>query len=993
IIIIMKSYFDNIIYLDIKTSSLSPKDGEILEIACIKFANQKISSFHRLIKNENPIKKTILDSLPNVNAIDFAKSAVLKNVLDEFNLFISDFKIITHNATFKREFLELAFFKSNMIFKNKLLDSLELISLLEPFHNEYTLKAFTKDILNEPFINRAQENVIYTIKIINKILERTNIGDFTSQYIQLLTDWSFTPYLESYHLAEELLKIKTEPPKIIVESKNVPTIKFKKNCEDTLKDIDGFKKISPTYKFRQAQYDVMANVRNSLDMGNISIIEAPTGTGKSIAYLLPSIIKAYKTGQKIFISTNTKELQRQLTKKDIPFLLDAFDLNHKVDFVNIKGKGNYLCPEVLDDVLKDAISDTNKSTIEKLAIVYLDRYSKSGEYGDFEEINFFVREHFKLDNIIHFCSSDSDGCNIKSCHKQCFYKNTVEKLKDSTIVVLNHSLLLRWSYDDEIKNVIIDEAHNLSNSIFDAYASGLNSKELRRLLLEILDYEKRKGYINYVWRFAQNRLANFRETLRDKIKVAFNTLERISYISTKNLSLDYDLDTTFNSDFPNFNDVQHELLVLKEDLLDIYKDLKKFMDGNNLENSNAKNRAEVLMKKIERLQEYISFIEIYTLEHAKSNCYGLYCSKNRTIFEAYIKDLNSPLIFFEKFLNNTHSCVFLSATLKNKGTYENFKKSLAIEKVENRYINEVLNISNSFDLATRTIVASPSNSPRYYDENFIKFMVKTTLDILEKIPGNLLILFTSKKRLETFKEKISLFLSSNNIKLYQSKRDLEKLQDTSQRSVLLGSKGFFEGIDIPGDALSCVLMDKLPIINPSDPLYAKLMRNGKSFTAINSPKVLTDFKQCFGRLIRTELDYGYFIVFDKGKDFSLWNELSFEYKNINFTSEPSNKLISGMSRKFITWNILNMDILIKSSISNLEKFLNEQKVELQGNSLKLINSLNIFYKTELRKKKLNQNIIFKTENKKLLAIYAPLNFEVQLNNKKMIIETINILFS
>ena len=988
----MKSYFDNVVFMDIKTSSLNSKDGEILELACAKFTNKKVSYFHRLIKNKNRISKTVLEGLPNLTLLDLAKSKELDYVLDEFKLFIGNLPIITHNASFKKEFLEIAFFKSNMIIKNKFLDSLELIAIIEPYHTEYTLKAFTKNILSKDFINRASESVSYTIEIVNRILHRNNIGDFTAQYVQLINDWAFTPYLEKYHLEEELMKIK--PPLPLVENlkEKITPIKLQKNCEDSLKDIDGFKAINPTYKFRQAQYDVMQNVRKTLDTGSISIIEAPTGTGKSIAYLLPSISKAYNTGQKIFISTNTKELQRQLTKKDIPFILKSFDLEHKIDFVNIKGKGNYICQEVLDDILKDTIFDKNKSTIEKLALIYLDRYSKSGEHGDFEEINYFVKEHFKLDNFIHFCASDSDGCDIKSCHKKCFYKNTVEKLKDSTIVVLNHSLLLKWGYEDEIKNVIIDEAHNLSDSIFDAYASAINNKDLKRLLLEILDFEKKKGYINYVWKYTQNRSNDFREKLRDKIKTAFNTMDRIPYVSLKSLSLDYDLDVTFNEEYQNYKDVKHELLVLKEDLLDIYKDLKHFIDSNNFDDPKVKNRGEVLLKKIDRVKDCIDFIEVYTAEHQKSNCYGYYCAKNRRGFEAYIKDLNSPTIFFEKFLNNTYSCSFLSATLKNRGSYDEFIKSLAIDKVENKFINQVKDVINTFDLPKRTIVASPSDSPRYYDADFNKFMVKSTLDILEKVPGNLLILFTSKRRLENFKEKISLFLSTNNIKIYQGKRDIEKLQDTSQRCVLLGSKGFFEGIDIPGDSLSAVLMDKLPIINPSDPLYAKLMKNGKNFSTINNPRVITNFKQCFGRLIRTEMDYGYFIIFDKGRDNSLWSSLSREYPKIKFTSENSKSLIKNMDRKFIEWNILNMDIIIQKSISNLENYLKNNKENLFGDSLKLIDYLNKFYKFELRKKKLNQNILFKCKNKKLLSFYEPLGLEIQLQNKKLIIEVISNCF-
>ena len=988
----LSSYFKNIVYIDLKTSNSSSNDGEILELSAIKFTDDKIFHFNSLIKNKKKVSKAALEKIDNLKLSDLRNAKDLEEVIDDFNSFIGNLKLVSYNTRIKKEFLEIAFFNCNKVIKNKFLDALELIALLEPYHKEYSLKYLTENILSKEFINRSSKNIEYIIELINLILERNDIGEFISFYAPLLKDWPWIDYLTSFNLTEEIFKLKETY--VFDDELTEPTftLDINKKCEESLKDIENFKKISPNYKFREAQYKVMKNVRNTLDKELISIIEAPTGTGKSIAYLLPSIIKAYYTGEKIFISTNTKELQRQLTEKDIPFLLNAFDLNHKVDFVNIKGKGNYLCPEVIDDILNESLLDSTRSTLEKLGIAFLHRYTYQGKYGDFEEINYFLKEHFKLNSLLPFCSADSDGCDINRCQKKCFYKSVVEKLKESSIVVLNHSLLLKWSYEDEIKNVIIDEAHNLSDSIFDAYAATLNSKGIKALLLEILDYNKNKGYLNYVWKFTQNRNANFRESIRDKINTSFNTIDKISYLSLNGLHLEYDLDITFDKSYKNYETIKHELLVLKEDLLDIYKSMQKFIENNNLDEPRIKTRGEILIKKVDRLKEYIDFIELYTAEHEQSNCYGYFTNKNSTFWEAYIKDLNSALIFFEKFLNTLSSCSFLSATLKNRNSYTQFKNSLAIDKVENTFLNEVLDVENTFDLQKRSIAISLLDSPRYYEADFIKYMVKTTLDILMKVPGNLLILFTSKKRLDEFKEKISIFSESANFKIYTGKRDISKLQDTSEKSILLGSRGFFEGIDIPGDSLSCVLMDKLPVINPSDPLYSKLMANGKSFNTINMPRVITSFKQCFGRLIRTEFDYGYFIVFDSGKDSSLWSNISREYPKVRFLTPRNREFLSSIDNNFIYWNTLNFDIVISQTIQKLENKLKENKVNLFGDSNKLIEFLNDFYKEELLKRKLNQNIILGVKNKKILAIYLPTDKEINLSNKKLILESINKCF-
>ena len=187
-------------------------------------------------------------------------------------------------------------------------------------------------------------------------------------------------------------------------------------------------------------------------------------------------------------------------------------------------------------------------------------------------------------------------------------------------------------------------------------------------------------------------------------------------------------------------------------------------------------------------------------------------------------------------------------------------------------------------------------------------------------------------------------------------------------------------------------MDKLPVINPSDPLYSKLMANGKSFNTINLPRVITSFKQCFGRLIRTEFDYGYFIVFDNGKDGSLWSNISREYPKVRFLTPRNKEFLYSIDNNFIYWNTLNFDIVISQTIEKLENKLKENKVNLFGDSNKLIEFLNDFYKEELLKRKLNQNIILGVKNKKILAIYLPTDKEINLSNKKLILESINKCF-
>lgn len=990
----MKSYLDNIVYLVITTTGDSINSDFIFKIDAIKILNNEKSYFSSFLNvpsdnfifNSNYLQEETLNNIKSATKLD--------DTIIDFSYFISDLPIVIFNNNSQLEFLKKIFIDFKIDFKNEIFDSFELFILLEPWHLEHSLPHL---LMKKQGVERSNEFISAKdlLSIFNSILEDNNIGDFISYYGTYLNSWNWYNLLVNYNISEEMFsekKLFYNPSNFSVNPDNVLTLE--KDCENLLKSKNGFSSINKKFKFRQGQYDVMKTVRNGLDKNFISIIEAPTGTGKSIAYLLPVITNAYYKGQKVFISTNTKELQRQLIYKDIPFLLNSFDLNSKVDVVNIKGKSNYLCMDIINSMLKDTGVHNNKSLKENMALVFLHRYCYKGKAGDIEEINFQVETLLELHKIIKFCLCDSDGCNIKACGYECYYKNIVEKLKTSTVVILNHSLLLKWPYESSIENVIIDEAHNLSDSIFDAYAATLNSSELKSLLLEILDYKNNKGYLNYVWKYTRNRTNNFREIIRDKIDVCFLTIERISYLVSKEQKDSYDLDVTFHKDkFLNYEKIVHELLILKEDLLDFYKALSKFFEGNNLDSNKIKNRGEILIKKTERVKELIDFIDIFvTVEQDKNKCYGFFIEKNKRYWECYIKDLNSSLIFFERFLNNLKSCSFLSATLKNNGSYKEFKNSLAIDKTDTKFLKELNDVDNSFDLKNRSIVYSPTDSPKYFDPNFINFMVSKTIKTLENSTGNILLLFTSKRRLYQFKDKILPYCNENKINIFDRKQDIKKLSLNNHRSILLGSKGFFEGIDIPGDLLNIVLMDKMPNINPYNPLFEKFINNGYSFNKINTPRATISFKQCFGRLIRTEFDYGYFVIFDKCNQSTILNNISKEYHGLKFIDEPFNMFLNDISTRFKYWNSLNFSIIIKTTIKELEEFLTKHARGIYGNRENLELALNDFYLEKFTELNLSKRINISTKNKKLLFIYEDKSF-IEVSNKTLIIKALQNVFN
>lgn len=995
----MKSYFDNVVYLDIETSGISNKSSEILEIGAIKFECSKVSEFEILIKPQKEIPEIIFTLCKNLTLEKLNMGSDLKTALIALKNFIGDLPLICHNGKFEREFLEFNFSKYNMSFNNEILDTMELFTLIEPHHKDYNLNYFIKNYLGYNLVedHRGLSDSINTLKILNKILEKNNIGNFISSYSIYLKNWNWLEYLTYYNLHNELLKSKDSIEKVyenIIEKTEISFKTIPENCEDLLKDEPFWKNTNHKYKFRNGQFQVMKQVRKTLTQEQVSLIEAPTGTGKSIAYLLPALKEALK-GKKIFISTNTKELQSQLVNKDLPFLINTLGLNYKLNCLLIKGKSNYLCPKNIEDFLKDIslkIMETLSLT-DRLGIVYLHHYTLNGNFGDYEDINYWIIDNFNIQSLIPLCRCDSDSCDIKYCHSNCFYKNTVEQLKDCNIVILNHALLLKWPYEEEIKNVIIDEAHNLSDSIFDAYADSINSLDLIKLFRDILDYEHKKGYLYFIWKYITNRETHFLEKIRDKIEACNLDINSISNIACTKQSREYNLEVSFNPNYSNYENLKRELLILKENLNDLYKSLKRLIDTNTLDSPRIKNRGEIFIKKCDRLKEYIDLIEIFVTTTDEDKCYGFFCEKNFIFWEAYIKYLGSSSIFFERFLSLLDSGVLLSATLKNNNTYENFKNSLALNKLQNKHLYELKTVDNTFNLAKRTIVCNPLSPIRYYDKNFIDYMVECVLSILDTIDGNVLVLFTSKKRLLAFKDSIVHELNKRHICLYDRKKDIIHLKDNTKRSVLLGSKGFFEGIDLPGDSLNFIILDKLPNINPKNPLYEKLInKTSNKYNTVNLPRLLTSFKQCFGRLIRTEFDYGYFLILDGKIPESNWNKLNMEFPNVPFIKISNNKLLDSIKAQNRTWHILNLELIISLTCDDLKSFLSNNQEKITTSAL-LIEYLNKFYKKEFENKLLLSHFQFICENKYILIKYIPDCSLITIKNKALIKKVIHEVFS
>ena len=561
----------------------------------------------------------------------------------------------------------------------------------------------------------------------------------------------------------------------------------------------------PNFEYREYQHDMAINVAKMLEEGGIYLIESGTGTGKTLAYLIPAIISQ----KRIIISTKTKNLQEQLFFKDLNLLNSTFSLKPKA--IYIKGRSNYICLKKFSKLL-------NKKIFFEKEIELIKEWVNLTESGDLSELN----EIYSNKALINQISSNSDTCFGTKCefYKKCFINKLRINAEKSDIIIVNHHLLFS---DLKVKNtgfgkvlpeykfLICDEAHSLEDIATEHFGDSISKYQLLFFTMEIEEFDEKlpKNIKEIIFEIFDNELKGE---------------------SKKNLN--------------EFN--LNRLKILADNLINELKFINKY-----IENEAISSKANELILIIDK----IFFDNSYDL--VKWVDYGL---KNVTINCSPIQIDN----ILGNFLHNLKGVLLTSATLSISENFEYIKSRFGIEYTENEKI-----YPSPFNYKKQVLFFVPNDIPEPFDDKFIDAISNYIIKLINLTNGNALILFTSLKNLELVskyvKNKITfpVFVQgeSSNIDLIEN----FKLKNNS---VLLGSYSFWEGIDIEENNLKLLIIDKLPFSPPTDPIRIERIKilNGlgkNSFFEYQIPEAIMSLKQGFGRLIRSTKHKGIFALFDK----------------------------------------------------------------------------------------------------------------------------------
>lgn len=602
---------------------------------------------------------------------------------------------------------------------------------------------------------------------------------------------------------------------------------FAESCRQILSEKGRLSTAIAGFTARAPQSDLATAIALAIEEKSTLVAEAGTGTGKTFAYLLPCLL----SGKKALISTATKTLQDQLYQKDLPTLVRAMGLSARIQ--NLKGRANYICKHRVTLHTEEGQFQSPQCAHE---IAHVRSKLSQMQLGDRSELP----ELSEDSPVWPYVTSTVDNCLGSECpdYESCFLIKARKRAMEADIVVINHHLFFADSRLKEegfgellpgVDVVIFDEAHQLAEIATHFNGERIGTRQFRELIDDIINEWPKLDLANQPLK----ALSHKADKLMDELLSSITTFEeRISWDEIRR-------NKTFMSVWGN-------LLALHDELMNCFA---------------AESIAEVpgLVRCKERLDDFARVLLFFTQEN-NDKIRWLERFKHTLVFHATPYTVAEP--FSELLKRQACAYVFTSATLTMADSFECFCKPLGLNDAK------TLLLPSPFNYQEQALLYLPRGLPDPKDLSYYELLLERVVPVIEAFGGRCFFLFTSHKALKQVAQmmgstlKYPLLIQGTEAKPIL----LERFRQLGN-AVLLGTATFWEGVDVKGDALSCVIIDKLPFSSPADPVtrgrMAYLKEKGLSgFDELSLPEAVIALKQGVGRLIRDNTDKGVLIIAD-----------------------------------------------------------------------------------------------------------------------------------
>jgi len=910
-----------LVFIDIETTGLDEAADEIIEFAAARTVGGQVAEeFSRLANPGRPLPLTIT-KLTGITDRDLRRQPPSRTALGEFLRFVGDDVAVAHNARFDQGFLRQ---KSDGYFQNTVIDTLDLCRILYPTLEHHDLGTMAEALgIEAGTRHRALGDVRLLVALWARLLARLDELPFdvlaAISAVAGVTSWPARHVLLEAEAKRIVGAFDVGPPncrKLLKDHSELLNA-----ARDARRDHDPasrpppkrldvpqltqlfaqgglFDQKIPNYELRPQQARMVELVAAAFNDGKHLLVEAGTGVGKSMAYLVPAISWAHTNHDKVIVSTNTKNLQEQLFFKDIPLLEGTLGLQFKSAL--IKGRANYLCVRKLSYLLAEAERELTED--ERVAFLAILSWAAATETGDIAENAGFLG--FRLPGLWDKLCASAEECPGPNCkeRRRCFLNRARALSILSDVIVANHAVVfaelgLDSAVLPEYAHLVFDEAHNLEDAATDFLGCEIDWFTVTRVTRRLLRRERNapeRGLLPSIrYRMKSGRETSLTEAektldklileshgdvqeVEDRLETFLQAVACVFGAAAKAESLRYDAE---HRDPQLWAVVEDE----KKGLVSVIGKLRKRLERiceelEALAERDFPYRAESLYDlrgiqgSLEEIQQTLDFLVaandegfVYWTER-----FG----RRKPQYRVAAAPIRVGPRMKELLYDRKDTIIFTSATLTAAGSFEFLKDRIGLDQVgKDRLLAE--SVGSPFDYDRQMLICVPNflPEPGSQDRDFSESVGKTLIDVFRASAGRGLALFTSYAMLNDAYPKVKGALEAEQILVLGQGFDGERRAITSlfrrdMSSVLLGTDSFWEGVDVPGESLSCLVLVKLPFAVHTAPIVQARCeevqsRGFSAFRHYTLPSAVIRFKQGIGRLIRTKTDVGVVVVLDR----------------------------------------------------------------------------------------------------------------------------------
>lgn len=900
---------DDICVLDTETTGLSFTECQLTEIACARMSGRKITGrFHTLVNPGQPIPKNIVE-LTGIRDIDVVDAPSPKEAVAKLAEFVAGAPVVAHNAVFDRTFIERV--PGGHKVSDNWIDSLALSRIALPRLSTHKLQDMAEAFGCANVTHRAMDDVEALCGMWRVFLcGLTNLPDGLMSHLAEMhpkVEWAYRPIFSQLALqspdttfslvgARETLLSENEVAvrNDVDELSDRPAVPPKGDIIAAFEPGGAVSKMYDNFESRPQQTEMALAVRDALATSSICSIEAGTGVGKSVAYLLPLALYAKKNNITCGVATKTNALTDQLIAHELPELDKV--LPGGVSFSCLKGFDHYPCLRRLYSIShaynlpKYSASNKNKNTrseatiaadmLTAIAVSYA--YVSQSIEGDIDSLG--IRWGSVPRGMLTISSSECQRSRCPYYPKLCMLHGARRRAGSCDIVVTNHALLLRDIAADNnilppVRNWVVDEAHSFEAEARKQWALEVSASDTR-LFFEKLGSPKSGVLGSIAIKAAKKESSTLieglvakaaSESMRTQVASA-DFFDRVRDLGSLARSYGgYDSAILWISDNTRETKEWADLSLAGDEFAEHLGALYKALDEASRACSGVVENAAADLSDMARRAKEIK-VACETILSGQDPSY---------VFSAELKRMNHYVtdeklvaekldIGFElagSWYPNMHSITFSSATISVGGTFDHFNKALGINLLDPALHSEVaLESCYNFDENMTAIVLNDMPDP--YDLNYLKALEDALFDIHVAMGGSVLTLFTNRREMTTVFNALRPRLEREGLEVVMQDKtnpakNLRKRFVEEEKLSLMALKSFWEGFDAAGDTLRCVVIPKLPFTSPNDPIsLERNKRDRQAWRNWSLPDAVLSLKQASGRLIRTSTDTGVLILAD-----------------------------------------------------------------------------------------------------------------------------------